>query len=170
MNDSDFRALLEKSWRNPLTDEEQVQLNAWLATRPEARATWEEEAALNRSLQNLPDAPLSSNFTALVLQAVEQEKRQAAVSRSRSASTSTWWRRFTWGLGWALFAISAGWIGVQQYQTNNLKTRRDIATGLSALATTLSESDPAVLEDFDAIQRLSLTSGEDEELYAVLSN
>ena len=145
-----------------------MQLNAWLATRPEARAAWEEDAALNRSLQNLPDAPLSSNFTALVMQAVQ---REALPTPRAPSAIRLWWRRLSWGIACATVAISAVSVGLQQHHHNNeLRARREVATGLAVLANVTTLSDPAVLSDFDAIQRLSLTSGDDEELYAVLNN
>jgi anti-sigma factor RsiW len=171
MNDSDIEALLEESWRRPLTEEEQIQLTAWLATRPDARAAWEEEAALNRSLQGLPDAPLSSNFTSLVLQAVERETRATSRAKARPAAFSPrwWWRRLAWGTAWGLVAISAISVAMMQHKNKELSARQ-VATGLAVLANVTTLSEPAVLEDFDAIQRLSLTSSEDEDLYAVLNN
>jgi len=169
MNDSEFQDLLEESWRRPLTEEEQMQLNAWLATRPEARAAWEEDAALNRSLQNLPDAPLSSNFTALVMQAVQRQALPTPRTHS-AVRLRLWWRRLSWGVACATVAISAVWVGLQQHHHNNELRAREVATGLAVLANVTTLSDPAVLSDFDAIQRLSLTSDDDEELYAVLNN
>src|SRR5262245_30630619 len=97
MNESEFRALIEQSCRRPLNDAEQVQLSIWLAAHPEHRTTWEDEAALNRYLDNLPDAPVSSNFTALVMQAVERES--ALNPQSPPAPVQTlriFWRRLTW--------------------------------------------------------------------------
>ena len=166
MNESEYKTLVEESWRRPLTDDEQIQLAGWLATHPEERAAWEEETALNRSLESLPNSPLSSNFTALVMQAVQRAADPAGRAAPSTAPLTSLWRRLTWHLAWALVIVSAVWLGYRQHQ---LKVRQDVAKGLSVLANVATLSEPAVLEDFDAIQRLSQASGEDEELYAVLN-
>src|SRR5437764_13595409 len=72
MNDPDLSRLLDTARRPPLTAEEETRLYACLADDPSTRAIWEEEMALNRLLDRLPDAPLSSNFTTQVLQALER--------------------------------------------------------------------------------------------------
>src|SRR5262245_52089399 len=83
MNESEYQALMEASWRRPLTDEEQARLDAWLRTHPAAHNEWEAEMALNRLLEQLPEAPVASNFTARVLQALDRES--AALERRESA-------------------------------------------------------------------------------------
>src|SRR5437773_2038991 len=73
MNDSEFNELRETSWRRRLSTAEELQAQSYLAAHPQAQAEWEEDLALTRHLQELPDAPLSSNFISLVLQAVDAE-------------------------------------------------------------------------------------------------
>ena len=73
MNESEYQALIEASWRRSLTDDEQARLDSWLRVHPEMHNEWEEESALNRMLEELPEAPVASNFTARVLQAVQRE-------------------------------------------------------------------------------------------------
>ena len=170
MNESDFKELLEKSWRRPLTEDEQSQLAGWFATHPEARSTWDEELLLNRSLENLADAPVSSNFTALVMQAVERDA--AAASAPPLPQRARLFFRLSWGIAWVLLLTSASWFALHhQKQSNQAKVRREaeelaVVANLSALP---ALSDPTVLQDFEAIHRLSLAAGPDEELYAVLS-
>src|SRR5438094_9575636 len=72
MNDAAFNQLLDTALRRKLTAEEEAQVQACLARDPQAKAVWEEEMALSQMLNRLPDAPLSSNFTAQVLEAVER--------------------------------------------------------------------------------------------------
>ncbi len=72
-NDPTYNRLRELSWRRKLTGAEEAELRAWLAAHPDAQADWEAEAGLNAALGRLPDAPVPSNFTARVLQAVERE-------------------------------------------------------------------------------------------------
>src|SRR5438105_15808113 len=85
MNDSAYHKLREARWRRKLTDAESAELRAWVASHPEAQAEFEAEARLTDALVRLPDVPVPSNFTALVLQAVE---RDAAVMESRGARSA----------------------------------------------------------------------------------
>jgi hypothetical protein len=73
MNDSEYNELRAVSWRRPLTPPEEGLLQAYLAGQPEAQAAWEEDLALTRHLQELPDAPVPSNFTSLVFQAIDAD-------------------------------------------------------------------------------------------------
>ena len=75
-NDPIFERWRERSWRRKLTSAEQAELRAWLAAHPEAQAEWEAEMALNDVLDQLPDAPVASNFTARAVAAVEREKAE----------------------------------------------------------------------------------------------
>src|SRR6185295_6857614 len=76
MNDAAFNQLLDTALRRKLTAEEEARLQVILARDPQAKAVWEEEIALSQLLDGLPDAPLASNFTAQVLQAVESDSRR----------------------------------------------------------------------------------------------
>ena len=62
-------SLRELLWRRRLTDAER----AGLRSQPEIQADLEIESRLSEALADLPDTPVSSNFTARVLQAVERE-------------------------------------------------------------------------------------------------
>lgn len=166
MNESEYQALMEASWRRPLTDEEQARLDTWLRTHPAAQNEWETEAALNRLLEQLPEAPVASNFTARVLQAVGHES--AALERRESVLERV--RRWFWRpaprLAWAL--VVAGLLGFAYHQ-HQANVTSQVAKGLSVMANVATLSDPVVLQDFEAIQRLAKSApGEDEELYAVL--
>src|SRR5262245_66668141 len=95
MSDSLYKELLEASWRRKLTPEEETRLQHYLAAHPEAQAEWEDEMALSFHLRQLPDAPLSSNFTARVLEAVELEQRRQERARpiSRLARGREWMKQ-----------------------------------------------------------------------------
>jgi hypothetical protein len=73
MNQAKYSELHEIRWRRPLTPEETAQVQSWLAAHPEATAGWAEETALSGLLQQLPDVPVASNFTARVMQEIERE-------------------------------------------------------------------------------------------------
>jgi len=82
--------LRELNWRRELTAAERAELRTWLAAHPEAQADWQTEAALSKFLARLPDAPVPSNFTARVLQAVERETRTS----ERAPQRARWWHVF----------------------------------------------------------------------------
>jgi hypothetical protein len=167
MNESEYQALMEASWRRALTDDEQARLDAWLRLHPEAHNDWEAEATLNRLLEQLPDAPpVASNFTARVMQALERESAAAARSTSVLGRLKQWFWRPAPRVAWALVVAVLLGFGYHQHQTN---VRGEMARGLSVLANVATLSDPAVLQDFEAIQRLGKSApGDDEELYALL--
>jgi anti-sigma factor RsiW len=93
MPNSDLQELAELAWRGSLTPGEQARLRQYLAAHPHARPQWECEAALTRSLNRLPPAPVSSNFTAVVLQAIQRAPARPA------------WRRRLDPASW----LPAGW-------------------------------------------------------------
>jgi ferric-dicitrate binding protein FerR (iron transport regulator) len=165
---------VEESWKRPLTEEERAALDGWLAVRPGERAVWETETALNRALGSLPNRPVSSNFTALVMQAVEREAR---ASQTTPSAPESFWSRLlavfrlpAIRLAWAVLLVCGIGLGFYTHQTN---VHRDVAEGLKAVANVASVpslSDPSVFEDFDAIRRLGQSSAsDDEELYMVLN-
>lgn len=166
MNESEYQALMEASWRRSLTDDEQARLDLWLRTHPEAHHEWEAESALNRLLEQLPEAPVASNFTARVLQAVERESAAEARRESVFDRVKQWFWRPAPRVAWALLIAGLLGFGYHQHQTN---VRGEMARGLSVLANVATLSDPAVLQDFEAIERLGKSApGDDEELYALL--
>ena len=167
MNESEYHALLQIAWRRPLSLEEQARLDAWLADHPQARAQWEAETGLNRLLAQLPDAPVPSNFTALVLQ--ELDRRPAPETRPASlpARFRHWFRRPAPRIAWALLLLSVASMVYHHHRTN---TRIEVARGLTVLAQVATLSDPAALQDFESIQRLGQAApGDDDELFAVLN-
>src|SRR5437867_10645652 len=92
MTEAEFNRLLDIAQRRPLTPAEEVRVREYTLERPEARNLWEEEAALNHVLSRLPQAPLSSNFTAQVLHAVGREQDGALTS----ATVAGWSRLWRW--------------------------------------------------------------------------
>ena len=164
MNDSEYQALIEASWRRPLSAEEQAQLDVWLATRPDAQAAWEADCGLNQLLGQLPNAPVASNFTAQVLGAIDREQASSARQPSWNDRVQRWFHRPAPRIAWALLLVGVIGFGYHRHQTT---VRNEMAQGLSVMASVATLSDPAALQDFEAIQRLS--ASEDEELFAVLT-
>jgi anti-sigma factor RsiW len=157
-HDPVYNRLRELSWRRELTDAEQAELRAYLAGHPEARADWEAEAGLNAGLNRLADAPVSSNFTARVLQAVEREAAVGERGRQGAMTSLWWWRVFVPRAAAALVVVGAGWFGYQHYKTER------IAEGLAVVATVKAPPSTLALEDFEAIRRLNPGLAADEEL------
>jgi anti-sigma factor RsiW len=163
MNETEYQELMEASWQRPLTAAEEARLQAWLAAHPEEQARWESESALNQLLEQLPDVPVASNFTARVLQATRREAARPA-ARPFLQLLGQWLlpRRAT-GVAWVALAVCVTWFAVNQ--TQNAKARR--ASELAVISRAAVVSDPVVVEDFDAIRHLPYA--EDEDLFAVLN-
>ena len=60
MNESEFNELRETSWRRKLMPAEELRAQAHLAAHPEAQTAWEEDLALTRQLQDLPNVRMSN--------------------------------------------------------------------------------------------------------------
>ena len=163
-NDPLYDQLRESSWRGRLTAAEEADLRAWLTAHPEAQADWEAEAGLNDALARLPDAPVPSNFTARVLQAVEREA--AAESRRRGAR----WRG-GWLVRWLPRAAVAAVVvaaGLVSYHQASYTRRAKLAESVAVVLNVSSLPSPEVLKDFDAIRALNPTPTADEGLLAAL--
>ncbi len=167
MKMTEYQALVEESWRRPLTVDEQARLDAWLVANPAGRSEWEADVSLTRELQRLPDAPLASNFTGQVMLAVDRELAAAARRPSFLDTVTRWFRRPASRLAWAVLLVGVGLFGYQQHRAG---VRNELAKGFSALASMAALSDPAVFKDFDAVRRLGQAAPtDDEELLAVLN-
>jgi len=162
MNDSFPDKLREAGWRRPLGPAEAAALRAWLSTHPEAEADWEVEIGLSQALQRLPEAPLSTNFTARVL--AEAAKTPASASR-RIPLGLPWWRSLLPRLAVAAVVLAAGLVVFHQHQAAR---REQIARDLATLSDMAAVSDPKVMQDFEAIRRLGQVPPADEELIALL--
>lgn len=142
----------ELGWRQRLTDEERAALEKFLAANPEAREQREAESQLNRLLEKLPEAPpVASNFTALVMQAVERDKASA---RQRPASGWKWFTLRGWLVRGAMACVIVGVGGLAFYQ-HQLGERRAMAQDVAAMAEAYSAAGPAPTQDFASISRLN---------------
>lgn len=152
MNDPVYHEFLATAARRKLTVEEEARLEAHLASRPELQAAWEEEAGLNRLLDQVPAAPVSSNFTAQVLLALD---REASVP-SRPVVAHGWqrlgWLELTPRFALAGLVLCAGLLGYWQHQVSH---RTELANDLSGLGGVARVPTVEMLKNFDAINRLS---------------
>jgi len=147
--------LRELLWRRKLTDAEQVELR----TQPEVSADLEMEIRLSETLARISDAPVPSNFTARVLQAVELEEFR----RSRKWSWN--WRAFLPRAAVAAMAICLGSFAFHQHEIDS--QRAALAKSVALVAGTPPLPSVDALKNFDAIRRMSQPPA-DEELLALL--
>ena len=150
--------LRELAWRRKLTDAEKTGLRA----QPEAQADLELESRLSEALARVPDAPMPSNFTARVIQAVEREEARGA----RTQSPSWYWRVLVPRVAVAVVVI--GFAGLA-YQHHEFDQRAQLAKDITLLAQTQPVPSVEALNNFDVIQRMSQTTPRaDDELLALL--
>ena len=152
----------ELSWRRQLTSAEQAELRVWLEANPEAAAQWQEEAALNELIERLPNAPVSSNFTARVMEEIERE----AAAAERQHAQSPWWQRVLLPrLAFAAIALAAG---LFVYQRNRAVKEERMVAPMIAVSGTKDVLSLEVLQDFDPIAELGPRVQPDTELLSLL--
>jgi len=162
MKDSELQSKLrEAGWRRKLTEAEQAELRAWLAAHPEAHADWELESALIAAFNRLPDAPVPSNFTARVLQAVEHEE-----SRSRVGSWRWNWHSLVPRVAFAAVVIAFTGLALQHHEI--YRQRAALARNIALVTRGQPMPSPEALENFDAIRRMSQPQHADDELLALM--
>ena len=150
--------LRELAWRRKLTEAERTELRA----QPEAQADLELESRLSEALARVPDAPMPSNFTARVLQAIEREEAHAV----RTRSWSWYWRVLVPRVAVAVAVV--GFAGLA-YQHHEFDKRVQLARDIALLAQAQPMPSVEALKNFDAIQRMSQTTPRaDDELLALL--
>lgn len=164
MNESEHNPLKEKSWRRKLTPAEAAELEAWLTDHPETRADWEAELRLSEAMSCLPDAPVSSNFTARVLKAIESE---AAAESRRRAPRRKWSLHFLLPrAAVAALVLSAGFLTYHEHTL--VKHKTELARTIKIVAS-VPPVRPEILQDFDTILKMGSTSGgPDRELLALM--
>jgi hypothetical protein len=164
MQDEHYREIKEAGWRRKLNRDEEAALQKFLAAHPAAREAWGEEAALNRLLERLPIPPVSSNFTARLLQAV-----QSAPVRH---SWRDWFAPAQWlpeslagQVAMCSMMVCLGLFSFREYQViHRARIARQLA-GVSRLAALPSME---WLKDFDTINGISQVKVADDELLAAL--
>jgi anti-sigma factor RsiW len=166
MNETALKEWVEIAARRPLSAEEQGCLAALLRTDPALAAAWEEEIRLNGCLRRLPDAPVSSNFTALVL---AQVARETAQERPR-ATVWPWrvWlrsREVGWQVGLAGLVLV---VGLATYRQHQLRSRAEMLSQIAALSELANSPGMEALADFVPIRTLAASAAADRELLDAL--
>src|SRR5688572_24458067 len=160
---SESQELREAVWRRKLTPEEEARLQALLAAKPAEQREWEQEIALTEQLRQLPDAALSSNFTAQVMQALDTELARQERTGHTSSHWLFWFRRWAPKLAPVTLALVVGAFSLQRYQ---LHTREQMAESVRTVFANPDVLVPEVAEDFEVIRHLPSVT--DEDLLAAL--
>lgn len=168
MHISDFEKLLETRSHRPLNADEKERLDDWFAEHPDDRAIWEGEEALCGALDELPDVPMSSNFTSQVWRQIELDAREPERSDNSFVRflTGSWLK--VPRIAWVCALVLALGISVQQQQNDEHERVAESIVPVVELAQLPSVE---MLQDFDAITSLSepMVSG-DMELLAALED
>jgi hypothetical protein len=169
--DSHFQRLREAGWRRALTAAESDEMRNWLLSHPEQDGDWESDQQITKVLRELRDVPLASNFTAQVLQGLEQEdlritRQNRGGSRFLSLLRTGWIPKLAWGL--LIVGSSIAIVHHVQFEA-----RQELARSIASLAE-IPRPKPDVLLDFDAIHLMSkastpdLAAAPDSELLSLL--
>ncbi len=121
------------------------------------------QGQLRGLLSRLPDVPVSSNFTARVLQAVELEELRG--SRWRIVNWN--WRVFFPRVAGTVAVVGFAAVGFYQHEISVQRTM------LAKSAVLVDQTGPVsmdALKNFDAIQRMGQTAHPDDELLALASD
>jgi negative regulator of sigma E activity len=119
------------------------------------------DARLNAALRRRPNAPVPSNFTARVLDAIDLDETKSA---RQPGWTWNWRLLFPRMAVTAAVLIFAG-VSIQRYEANF--HRVELAKNLALVASAQSPGVDA-LENLDAIQSMSQSAHADGELLAAL--
>ena len=167
MNESEYMKLREQAWRRPLTPDERSRLQDYFLVHSEAQADWEEDAALTQLLTRMPNAPLSSNFTAQVVQAIQLEQR-----RQQRKGAPGLWRLRSWlpRLAVAGLVVGLGAFGLHGYRQHDLAQQRTKYLDMLVTSAASTFPNPKIWEDFDTIVNLgpAVSPIRDDMLWAAL--
>lgn len=171
MSESEYQKLLDLKLQRPLLPEEQSRLDDLVSQHPEIRDHWDEEMQLSQLLNRLPDAPISSNFTALTLAAAQEETAPKRVPKRRLRFG---WLSFRWihAATVTAAALAAAWILYDQKQSAG---RAQLAGELAQFSSAALAVDPEntdvnldALMNYDVITRLENHPIVDDDLLVVL--
>jgi negative regulator of sigma E activity len=121
-----------------------------------------EPQELRELLSRLPDAPVASNFTARVMQAIELEEMKAA----RARNPVWFWRVVVPRVGVAATVILFAGVAIQHHELN--AQRAVLAQNVALVVAAQPLPSVEALKNFDAIQRMGQPQHADEELLALL--
>lgn len=160
--DKEMNDLIKRALRGKLTEAEKRQFDHRLAADPAFRDLFEQEQSLDRALDRLPNIPVSTNFTTLVLQSVRSETRPAVPTKSRWPFPLPYLR-----LAAGLVVVAVGGLySVNEYRKSEQREMvRSVASFTGVASAIASEESPnLVFQDFDAIKRYSIPADSELDL------
>ncbi len=165
MSDDALRKdLREILWRRKLTPHEEARMRQLLAGDPEGQADWQADQLLTAGFEDLPQPAVPSNFTSLVLQAIEREQRTAA--RHHGTTSHFWTWRWLPKAAVVAVVLSAGLVSYEQITTSQHRAR--VIQSVRAVSDVTVVPSPEVLENFDDILAMDRSVSPDEELLKAL--
>ena len=169
MNELFYQELREISWRRKLTPEEETQLQGWLAAHPDKQAEWELEQSLSEQLRHLSNAPLSSNFTSQVMQALDAELARQEREGRGGRSWLQWLHKLAPRLAPVSLALVVA-ITFFVYQRGDKVEQQYQAKAIESVVSVAEANQvPSheILADFEVIEKLPFAS--DDDLLAALN-
>lgn len=155
MKDAEMNELVARALRGELSAGEKREFERQLKEDAALREMWRAERALENALGRLPNAPVSSNFTHLVVQQVLQPKAKPSPANSRISI-----RQILGRLAFGTAAVGLICFGaLQQRETMQRKEVAQTVNAFHGAARAMGgEEMPSteVLSNFEAIQQLSL--------------
>ena len=159
MTEAEFNQIREVAWRRPLTAREQADARAWIAAHPEMADELALDLALAQAVHRIPDTPVSSNFTARVMESIDREAvdlERAGFWEKLMGDYRVWLPRLAGVMGVII-------LGLGIWAWNGRVERAKITSVLTQVAQLTPSKDsfqtefqsPNVWKDFDTIRRLN---------------
>jgi anti-sigma factor RsiW len=171
MNRPDKGDLIAKALRDNLSEAEKNQWERILENDPELRNSFAEEQALDRVLDRMPDVPISSNFTALTLQAAMREP--PPVKRLWPFSLAIFQSTFAQAVAVLVGVCAVGiGVGVQYHNSQRADMARKVRS-FTEIASAIGSDKvrpEELFQNFEAIRALPTVADADVdmELFAAL--
>ncbi|HEX7859453.1 MAG TPA: hypothetical protein VF773_03945 [Verrucomicrobiae bacterium] len=153
--------LIARAVRGELKEAERRDLEHRMQLDSDLRDRFEMEQSLEQLLERLPNAPVATNFTSRVMQAV------AADQRSATSSKRAWWRIPFVRLATGLSVVTiAGVLSLNEYRKSQRNEMVRSVASFTEIASAMSPEDRPALafRDFDAIANLSVPAESELDL------
>ena len=160
-SDNEINELITRALRGELSPSEQRELDRRLESDAALRDAFEQERALDHILERLPNVPVSTNFTSLVMQSVRAEQRE------RPSVKNPWFRFRIARLATGLAVVTiAGVLTIQQYRKAQQEEMVQTVASFGGVASAISQPDspPLVFRDFETIQRYPIPAESELDL------
>lgn len=150
MKSDELNDLMDKARRRVLHPDDRKRVEQLLEADPAAWPDWKEDMALTQLLDGIPDAPVATNFTSRVMQAVALEDSR---TKPRGIPLTLYWLTHSWfaRLGIVTSVAIAAVLGWQQ---NQKWERAALAESMVTISEVAAVPSVEILKDFEVIQSL----------------